>query len=184
MNLLLLNWVFHRRLGSCPVVLQNVCSWKVLSKTSCWLYYLYLWRSATFTGRVCGWWQDSGAMAVRVSRMEGTTRLGVAGWWEVVTARVSVLGLTGSSRSIMVKFKGWRTQQDSPYWARQSNSWKVNNHLLLLIEKLNSLLLVYMSFLGSSWNEQWTYLKLLSSCQGFPGIVKSFYCWQLTDWLM
>lgn len=39
-------------------------------------------------------------------------------------------------------------------------------------------------FWGSSWNEQWSYLKLLSSCQGFPGIVKSFYCWQLTDWLM
>lgn len=44
-------------------------------------------------------------MAVR-GRMEGTARLGVADWWEVVTARVSVLGLTGSSRSIMMKFKG------------------------------------------------------------------------------
>lgn len=45
-------------------------------------------------------------MAVRVSRVEGTVRLGVLTGGRVLTASVSVLGLTASSMSIMLKFKG------------------------------------------------------------------------------
>lgn len=45
-------------------------------------------------------------MAVRVSRAEGTVRLGVLPGGRVLTARVSVLGLTASRLSIMLKFKG------------------------------------------------------------------------------
>lgn len=67
-------------------------------------------------------------------------RLGVLTGGRGLTASVSVLGLTASSMSIMLKFKGRQTEQGKPFWARQSNSWKVNNHLLLFIEKLNSLL--------------------------------------------
>lgn len=50
--------------------------------------------------------QDSEAMAVRVSRVEGTVRLGVLTGGKVLIASVSVLGLTASSMSIMLKSKG------------------------------------------------------------------------------